>query len=166
MMTLQTEKSYGALSENALDAVLLTRPDGIILYANPAASALFGYTIDEFRRNYRCAAPIRWWSFLMSDPELLDGRESLSDITRDRKYMRRSIFGGVIFVALIWLMYSTVIAQPQKQHKSACEKRKGLVILVEFPDVIPPMGEGFVGGAFQKTSLLRKTASRSGSSKR
>jgi hypothetical protein len=87
----------------------------------------------------------------MSDPELLDGRESLSDITRDRKYRRRSILGSVIFVALIWLMYPTGIAQPQGQHRNVCEKRKGLVILVEFPDVIPPMGEGFVGGAFQKT---------------
>jgi hypothetical protein len=34
MMTLQTEKSYGALLENALDAVFLTRPDGTILYVN------------------------------------------------------------------------------------------------------------------------------------
>jgi PAS domain S-box-containing protein len=48
-MTLQTEKSYSALLENALDAVFLTRPDGTILYANPAACALFGYTIHEFR---------------------------------------------------------------------------------------------------------------------
>jgi PAS domain S-box-containing protein len=48
-MTLQTEKTYGTLLENALDAVFLTRPDGTILYANPAACALFGYTLDEFR---------------------------------------------------------------------------------------------------------------------
>jgi PAS domain-containing protein len=61
IMTLQIEKSYGALLENALDAVFLTRPDGTIRYANPAACALFGYTIDEFRRNYRCVALIRWW---------------------------------------------------------------------------------------------------------
>lgn len=49
IVTLQTEKTYGTLLENALDAVFLTRPDGTILYANPAACALFGYTVDEFR---------------------------------------------------------------------------------------------------------------------
>jgi len=48
-MTHETERTYGALLENALDAVFLTRPDGTILYANPAACALFGYTLDEFR---------------------------------------------------------------------------------------------------------------------
>jgi PAS domain S-box-containing protein len=48
-MPLETEKTYGALLENALDAVLLTRPDGAVLYANPSACTLFGYTIDEFR---------------------------------------------------------------------------------------------------------------------
>jgi hypothetical protein len=86
----------------------------------------------------------------MSDPELLDGRESLSDITRDRKYRRRSILGSVTIVALIWLMYPTGIAQPQGQHRNVCEKRKGLAILVEFPDIVPPVGEGFVRERFKK----------------
>ncbi len=48
-MAHETERIYGALMENALDAVFLTRPDGAILYANPAACELFGYTLDEFR---------------------------------------------------------------------------------------------------------------------
>ena len=92
----------------------------------------------------------------MSDPELLDGRESLSDITRDRKYRRRSILGSVIIVALIWLMYSTAIAQPQNQHKSGCEKRKGLVILVEFPDVIRPVGEALSGSVSRNLTSKEK----------
>jgi PAS domain S-box-containing protein len=54
-MPLQTEKMYGALLEYALDAVFLTRPDGTILYANPAACALFGYTLDELRALGRSA---------------------------------------------------------------------------------------------------------------
>ena len=54
-MALQTDATYGALLENALDAVFLTRPDGAILYANPAACALFGYTLDEFRALGRSA---------------------------------------------------------------------------------------------------------------
>jgi len=54
-MTLQTDATYGALLENALDAVFLTRPDGTILYANPAACVLFGYTLDEFRALGRSA---------------------------------------------------------------------------------------------------------------
>lgn len=67
IMTLQTEKSYGALLENALDAVFLTRPDGTILYAN------------IWRQSIACGGS------LMDDPEFLKGPESLSDIRRNKK---------------------------------------------------------------------------------
>ena len=48
-MEPQTESTYGTLLDNALDAVFLANQEGAILYANPAACALFGYTLDEFR---------------------------------------------------------------------------------------------------------------------
>ena len=54
-MDPQIETTYGALLHNALDAVFLTSPDGTILYANPAACTLFGYTLDEFRAFGRSA---------------------------------------------------------------------------------------------------------------
>jgi PAS domain S-box-containing protein len=42
--------------EHGLDAAFQTRPeDGAILYANPAACRLFGYTLDEFRALGRSA---------------------------------------------------------------------------------------------------------------
>jgi len=66
---------------------------------------------------------------------------------------KRRAFGSVIFVALIWLMYSTAIAQPQERHRNGCEKRKGLVILVEFPDIVPPVREGFVRERFKKLDV-------------
>jgi len=68
-MTLQTEKTYGVLLENALDAIFLTRPDGAILYANPAACVLFGYTLDEFRALGRSAVVDP------SDPRLAEALE-------------------------------------------------------------------------------------------
>jgi len=43
------------LFEHALDAALVTRPDGAILHANPAACALFGYSPEEFRALGRAA---------------------------------------------------------------------------------------------------------------
>jgi len=49
-MTRPAESIYAQLLEHGLDAAFLTRPeDGAILYANPAACRLFGYTLDEFR---------------------------------------------------------------------------------------------------------------------
>jgi len=48
-MPFETESTYGPLLENALDAAFLTKPEGTILYANPAACTMFGYTLDEFR---------------------------------------------------------------------------------------------------------------------
>jgi PAS domain S-box-containing protein len=50
MMTRPSASIYRQLVEHSLAAAFLTRPaDGAILYANPAACRLFGYTLDEFR---------------------------------------------------------------------------------------------------------------------
>ena len=49
-MTGHAESIYPQLAEHGLDAAFQARPaDGAILYANPAACRLFGYTLDEFR---------------------------------------------------------------------------------------------------------------------
>jgi len=51
-----TESIYAQLLEHGLAAAFLARPeDGAILYANPAACRLFGYTLDEFRALGRSA---------------------------------------------------------------------------------------------------------------
>jgi PAS domain S-box-containing protein len=41
------EEHYRALYENSLDGILLTKPDGTILSANPQACQMFGMTEDE-----------------------------------------------------------------------------------------------------------------------
>ena len=66
---------------------------------------------------------------------------------------RRSAFTSVIFVTLIWLMYPAVIVQSQEKSRNVCEKRKGLVILVEFPDIAPPGDETFVRERFEKLNF-------------
>ncbi|OEU42194.1 hypothetical protein BGV40_10855 [Methanosarcina sp. Ant1] len=49
--TFQTSESrYRSLYENSLDGILLTRPDGTILSANPQACHMFGMTEDEIIR--------------------------------------------------------------------------------------------------------------------
>jgi PAS domain S-box-containing protein len=49
-MTRPVDSIYAQLLEHGLSAAFLGRPvDGAILYANPAACSLFGYTLDEFR---------------------------------------------------------------------------------------------------------------------
>jgi PAS domain S-box-containing protein len=55
-LTRPAESTYAQPLEHGLDAALQTRPgDGAILYANPAACRLFGYTLDEFRALGRSA---------------------------------------------------------------------------------------------------------------
>src|SRR5262245_8385928 len=50
------ESIYAKLLEHGLAAAFPTRPeDGAILYANPAACRIFGYTLDEFRALGRSA---------------------------------------------------------------------------------------------------------------
>ena len=66
-MTRPSESIHAELLEHGLDAAFLTRPeDGAILYANPAACRLFGYTLDEFRALGRSAVVD------ISDPRILE----------------------------------------------------------------------------------------------
>ncbi|MEW6562643.1 MAG: PAS domain S-box protein [Pseudomonadota bacterium] len=46
---LKREIQYHTLFENSMDGVLLTRPDGKILTANPVAQKILGYTEEELR---------------------------------------------------------------------------------------------------------------------
>jgi hypothetical protein len=62
----------------------------------------------------------------------------------------RSVFAVIILAILIWLIYPAVIAQSQVQQKDGCEKRKGLVILAEFPDISHTVDGAFVRERFQK----------------
>lgn len=52
---MREDSIYAQLLEHSLDAAFLTRPDGAILYANPAACKHFGYSLDEFRALGRSA---------------------------------------------------------------------------------------------------------------
>jgi len=46
----ESEERYRSLFLNSKDAILLTRPDGAILDANPAACAMFGWALKEIRK--------------------------------------------------------------------------------------------------------------------
>jgi len=46
----KSEEQYRSLFVHSKDAILLTRPDGAILDANPAACEMFGRSLEEIRR--------------------------------------------------------------------------------------------------------------------
>lgn len=46
----ESEERYRSLFANSRDAILLTRPDGLILDANPAACKMFGWSLGEIRK--------------------------------------------------------------------------------------------------------------------
>ena len=48
-MSISDEPADLHLLEHSLEAAFLTHPDGTVIYANPPACRLFGYTLDEFR---------------------------------------------------------------------------------------------------------------------
>jgi PAS domain S-box-containing protein len=49
----ESEEKFRLLYENSMDAILLTRPDGGIQVANPAACAMFGRTEEEIIKSGR-----------------------------------------------------------------------------------------------------------------
>ncbi len=50
---LESEAKYRSLYENSLDAILLTKPDGTIFSANPAACKIFGKTEEQICKEGR-----------------------------------------------------------------------------------------------------------------
>lgn len=63
------ELQYRSLFQNSMDGVLLTRPTGEILAANPAAQKILGYTEPELRQRGRAGVVDP------ADPRLLTGLE-------------------------------------------------------------------------------------------
>jgi len=58
---------------------------------------------------------------------------------------------AIIILALFALfIYPAGIAKSQIRNADACEKRKGLVILVQFSDILPPVNENFVRDRFKR----------------
>ncbi len=45
---IEREKQYRSIFETTTDGLIITRPDGAIVEANPAACAMFGYSREEF----------------------------------------------------------------------------------------------------------------------
>jgi hypothetical protein len=59
----------------------------------------------------------------------------------------------LILSFFMWFIYPIGVTQPQMWGRDVCEKKKGLVILVEFPDILPPVNENFVRERFKRLDL-------------
>lgn len=85
----QAEERYRLLFESSIDAIFLTRPEGEILAANPAAQRMFGYSEEEFRSLGRQGLAD------LSDPRLapaLAQRQQHGQFSGELTFLRR---GGV-----------------------------------------------------------------------
>lgn len=86
-----SEVRYHALFTSAMDALLITSPDGTILSANPAACGLFGYTESELqivgRRGVVDVADPRL-------PEALEARNTTGQFQGELSFVRK---GGAVF---------------------------------------------------------------------
>ncbi|MFO1321277.1 MAG: EAL domain-containing protein [Burkholderiales bacterium] len=80
------ETRYRALFESSIDAVLLTRPEGHILSANPEACRLLGYDEDELRA-------LEPYAFVTSDspdlPRLSEERARVGRVACELTLMRK-----------------------------------------------------------------------------
>jgi PAS domain S-box-containing protein len=95
-MTRPAESIYVQLVEHGLDAAFLTRPkDGAILYANPAACRLFGYTLDEFRALGRSAVVD------LSDPRIREAMAQRRETGRFQGVLPMRRKDGSRFVAAL-----------------------------------------------------------------
>ncbi|MDD3873613.1 MAG: PAS domain S-box protein [Methanosarcina sp.] len=89
-----SEERYRSLYENSLDGILLTKPDGTVLSANPTACNLFGMTEDEVIKAGR-------EGLVVKDERLkaaLEERELKGQAKAELKYIRKD---GSIFIAEI-----------------------------------------------------------------
>jgi PAS domain S-box-containing protein len=81
----ESEERYRSLFDNSLDAILLTKPDGTILDANPSACKMFGRTLEEIRRVGRSGL------IDLTDPRLapaLKEREKRGSVEAEIRFLR------------------------------------------------------------------------------
>jgi len=91
------------LLEHCLDAAFVTRPDGKILFANPAARALFGYTEQELQALGRAAVVDA------SDPRLAEALAQRRATGRFQGMLRmKRKDGSRLSVVLSSAVYATV----------------------------------------------------------
>jgi PAS domain S-box-containing protein len=95
MISPEQQPWFAALLEHSLDAVFLTRPNGEILYANPAACALFGYSLNELQTLGRSAV------IDATDPRLPAALEQRSRTGGFAGTLRMVRKGGMAFPAEI-----------------------------------------------------------------
>ena len=107
---LEEQLWFASLLEHSLDAVFLTRPKGEIIYANPAASRLFGYSLQELQTLGRSAV------IDASDPRLpaaLEQRAQTGVFSGTLRMVRR---GGLTFAAAI---SSSVFHDPNGEERTS-----------------------------------------------
>ena len=81
----ESEEKYRSLFDHSTDAILLTKPDGTILDANPAACKMFGRSREEIVRIGRNGLVVR------TDPHLhtaLESRAAYGDATAEIMMIR------------------------------------------------------------------------------
>ncbi len=70
-----------------------------------------------------------------------------------KRTMRKGMILAVILAVFIGVGFLAANAQAQRRGGDACEKRKGLVILVEFPDIKPSFDKAVVEDRFKKLDM-------------
>lgn len=101
---------FASVLEHSLDAVFLTRPNGDILYANPAACELFGYSLPELQMLGRSAI------IDASDPRLpaaLEQRARTGTFSGTLRMLRRD---GLAFPAEI---SSSIFRDPSGEDRTS-----------------------------------------------
>lgn len=68
----------------------------------------------------------------------------------DLTIKKRNVLGGIVLAALLCLVLFTTLGQTEEVAGVTDGKRRGLVILVQFPDIAPRIDEAFVRGRFKK----------------
>lgn len=134
---IDSELKMGAIFNNTIDALFLTRPsDGAILKANKAASALFGYTEEEFNRIGRNGI------IDISDPKIpsiIEKRNKENHITTDLigikkngEYFPIRVSSGIFTDSMgntqasTCIIDMTEVVKYQKQIEESARKFKGI----------------------------------------
>jgi PAS domain S-box-containing protein len=80
-----SEECFRSLYENSYDAIALTKPEGIILSANPSACSLFGMTEEELQKVGREGVVIADERLTYATKELLKHGKARAQLTFKRK---------------------------------------------------------------------------------
>jgi PAS domain S-box-containing protein len=144
----RSNNPFRSLYENSFDAILLTKPDGSILSANPAACEMFGMSEEEIKSAKREALVVIDENFRFLAQQRMEKGKARAELTLKRKdgstffgEVTSNVFTDIDGIEKTSMMIRDVTARKvsEERYRSLFEQAGDYILVLELPKVGVPI---------------------------